>query len=195
MKLQCAPACQTCDQLDFGTRCPFDKDAPLVWQPGDLNAMFERMTTDPEYVKNYSPQILSQPPHGPWVVVLDNVVSEPECKRLIEMGGELGYNISKDSGKKKFDGSYEAYSNTKRTSTNAVRYVCHFPVSYLGHSITCLSSSNLVSIAIFLLIFIYNIVVRQRLSKGCRHQECIGHHGKYYRNPRYQWRAFATVEI
>lgn len=138
MKLQCAPACQTCDQLDFETRCPFDKNAPLVWQPGDLNRMFERITTDPGYQK-YTPQILSQPPKGPWVVVLDNVVSAEECQRLIELGGEAGYERSKDKGKKNFAGNYEGYTNNKRTSTNAVRVLgC---LGYLDSTIhsTCLS--------------------------------------------------------
>lgn len=141
MKLQCAPACQTCDQLDFETRCPFDRNAPLVWQPGDLNAMFERITTDPFYQK-YTPQIHSQPPKGPWVLVLDNVVSEKDCTQLMDLGGVLGYEISKDVGEKKFDGSFEGYTNTRRTSTNAVRaYYIHSP--YCFHLYTIMFVSTL----------------------------------------------------
>jgi prolyl 4-hydroxylase len=159
MQINCAPACETCDQLDFNTRCPFDKNAPLVWQPGDLNAMFERITTDPIYQEKHTPQILSQPPKGPWVVVLDNVVSAEECQKLIELGGEVGYEVSRDSGKKKFDGSYEAFENTRRTSTNAVRAfvcVCHVPVR--RHN--CLSSSSRISMDSFIPFFIC-IVVHQ----------------------------------
>eukprot|EP00525_Craspedostauros_australis_P008656 CAMPEP_0198134680 /NCGR_PEP_ID=MMETSP1442-20131203/60200_1 /TAXON_ID= /ORGANISM="Craspedostauros australis, Strain CCMP3328" /LENGTH=346 /DNA_ID=CAMNT_0043795827 /DNA_START=313 /DNA_END=1353 /DNA_ORIENTATION=+ len=122
MKLQCAPACKTCDQLSYETRCPFSKDAPTAWDKGDLNKMFERITTSEEFQK-YSPTIYSSPndPNkpGPWVVTLDDVATQEECDALIELGAKQGYERSKDVGGKKFDGTYDAVQSDFRTSSNA----------------------------------------------------------------------------
>ena len=107
MVVQCAPACQTCEQLDVAQRCPFDPNEPNALQPGDLNLLFEKLVQR----KEYSPTILSRPNvmtdfynDGPWVVTLDNFLSEAECDRLIELGGEQGYLESADVGERKFDG-------------------------------------------------------------------------------------------
>mmetsp|Transcript_27312 Transcript_27312/g.76638 ORF Transcript_27312/g.76638 Transcript_27312/m.76638 type:complete len:317 (-) Transcript_27312:96-1046(-) len=124
MKLQCAPACKTCDQLSFDTRCPFDKDAPGTWEAGDLNKMFERITTAEEFQK-FSPQILSSPSTStknkpnPWIVILDDFLTQEECDTMIELGAKKGYERSKDVGKKKFDGTYDGTLSQDRTSTNA----------------------------------------------------------------------------
>jgi hypothetical protein len=56
---------------------------------------------------------------GPWVVTLDNFLSDEECDRLIKLGYDRGYERSKDVGAKKFDGTFDSYENPKRTSTNA----------------------------------------------------------------------------
>ena len=98
--MQCAPACQTCHQISFEHRCPFDRDAPKIWGPGDLNAMFERLTTEQYYIDRYEPNVLSKPPEGPWVITLENVASEEECKRMIDLGAERGYQRSQDVGRK-----------------------------------------------------------------------------------------------
>ena len=126
MTLHCAPTCQTCHMLDFEQRCPLDKSVPTIWQPGDLNKMFTRIATDKVYAK-YEPTIYSMPSppagsdilDGPWVITLENVMTEQECDALIELGAESGYKISQDVGKKKFDGTFEGYANDRRTSTNA----------------------------------------------------------------------------
>ena len=76
--------------------------------------MFERITQEP-YYQQFTPTILSQPGvgignfknDGPWVITLDNVVSEEECDALIELGGVRGYEQSYDVGKKKYDGTYD----------------------------------------------------------------------------------------
>jgi hypothetical protein len=47
MTIQCSPACLTCEQLDSGVICPFDRNDPTVWGPGDLNAMFEQIVASP----------------------------------------------------------------------------------------------------------------------------------------------------
>lgn len=100
MLLQCAPVCQTCHQLSFDYRCPYDKNAPTVWGPGDLNKMFERITTDPFYLEKYTPTILSRPPKGPWVITMENVATEEECQRMIELGAARGYERSADVGER-----------------------------------------------------------------------------------------------
>mmetsp|Transcript_9471 Transcript_9471/g.10186 ORF Transcript_9471/g.10186 Transcript_9471/m.10186 type:complete len:266 (-) Transcript_9471:219-1016(-) len=119
MLLQCAPACQTCHQLSFEHRCPFDKNTPKIWGSGDLNRMFERLTTDIYYIKRYEPTIHSQPPDGPWVITLENVATEEECKEMIQLGHGLGFERSQDVGKRKFDGSFDAITQQDRTSHNA----------------------------------------------------------------------------
>ena len=124
MTMNCAPACKTCDLIDFKNRCPVDHNKPLAWpNPGDLNTMFERITTDP-YWKEYGPiTILSSPSTedggGPWVVTLDNFVTDEECERMIEIGAEEGYERSADVGEMNPDGTYEDDHNSGRTSTNA----------------------------------------------------------------------------
>lgn len=126
MTLQCAPSCQTCHLIDFDTRCPYNASEPTILNPGDVDKLFERLTTMEFYEKQYTPKIHSMPvptsediPAGPWVVTLENFLTDEECDRLIELGGEQGYDISKDVGPKKFDGSFEGYANNRRTSTNA----------------------------------------------------------------------------
>jgi prolyl 4-hydroxylase len=126
MTIQCAPTCYTCHLIDFDSRCPYDDTQPTFLNPGDLHKMFERLTTDAFYVNNYHPTIHMMPDptsqeikDGPWVVTLENLLTDEECDRLIRLGGNEGYEISKDVGPKKFDGSFEGYANDRRTSTNA----------------------------------------------------------------------------
>ena len=120
MTLECAPVCRTCHLLDFKTRCPVDHNKPVAWpNVGDLNAMFERITTDP-YWKAFGPiTVLSSPEtDGPWVVTLDNFVTEEETQALIEYGQLEGYERSADVGEMNDDGTYEDDENDGRTSTN-----------------------------------------------------------------------------
>jgi len=90
MKKSCAPACLSCDYLSIEGRCPIDPNAPQAWGPGDLNAMFTKLTSEP-YLSNYSVQILSSPTTtgGPWLITMDNVLSEAESERLIQLGTYL----------------------------------------------------------------------------------------------------------
>ena len=91
----CGPSCQSCNFDPYETRCPFDKSAPLVWGPGDLDKMFQRITTDPTVQRQYTPTILSSPATGgPWLVQLENFVAPEECERLIYHGQQRGYESS-----------------------------------------------------------------------------------------------------
>jgi prolyl 4-hydroxylase len=133
MTLNCAPVCKTCDQLSMSKRCPIDLEKmPNAWKPGDVNAFFTNITTLEEY-KQYEPKVLSAPSYlagdieetadykvdGPWVVILDNVVTESEAERLIELGAIEGYEQSFAGGKLKPDGTYEPGFSQTRTSSNA----------------------------------------------------------------------------
>lgn len=119
MHMNCAPVCQTCDQLHVETRCPIDPDVIDAFsKPGDVNAFFERIISDEQYQK-YQPLVLSRPPEGPWLIQFENVLSQEEADRLIAIGGELGYERSADVGTEKEDGTFTKSVNSGRTSTNA----------------------------------------------------------------------------
>ncbi len=118
MTLQCAPACQTCESISFEHRCPFDRNASRAWGPGDLNKMFERLTTETYYVEKYEPTVLSRPPEGPWVITLENLTSKEQCDRMIQLGADRGYERSKAGSKINFDGSRVSKVKETRTSQN-----------------------------------------------------------------------------
>jgi prolyl 4-hydroxylase len=131
MMLNCAPVCESCEQLHLETRCPMDPDAIDTLYPGDLDKMFEHITTNPGF-QQYEPKVLSRPDYapgdsaetvdyqlGPWIVVFDNVMSGEEADRLVELGGIEGYKLSASAGKIKEDGTETASTNKGRTSTNA----------------------------------------------------------------------------
>lgn len=118
MKHKCAPVCKSCDYLSIETRCPLDPNAKDAWYPGDITKMFERLMSDPEFQK-YEPKIVSRPTYlegdteltaeykiGPWMAILDNVISEEEAQKMIELGGIEGYKRSADVGDKLEDGTY-----------------------------------------------------------------------------------------
>ena len=86
-------------------KCPLDPSMPNAWEPGDLNKMFERLSSEP-YLSKYDVKVLSSPATGgPWVLTMENLVSEEEANRLIELGGELGYARSTDVGVVQADGT------------------------------------------------------------------------------------------
>lgn len=140
MKTNCGPACRSCDMLSIATRCPMDRETigPDVWSTaGELEAMFTRVTSEP-YKSQYAVQILSCPTcaktarttsakrqqkhnddGGPWVITLDNFVTELEAARLIEMGAIEGYERSTDVGDMNPDGTTGEVVSKGRTSTNA----------------------------------------------------------------------------
>ena len=123
--------CQSCEYLSLEFRCPVDPNAPVAWSPGDLNEMFLNITTLPEFAK-FEPHILSRPDYingdteetadykiGPWVVTLENFVTDEEAERLIQLGADEGYVRSKDVGELKFDGTFDDIEDEGRTSLNA----------------------------------------------------------------------------
>jgi hypothetical protein len=132
MDTNCAPMCETCEMLHVSTRCPPpDPNATIVMYPGDLNRLFYRLLEDPAFA-NYTPTAYSRPDLAPgdtpetadyalgmWLVVLDNIVTEPEAKRMIELAHHRGYARSEDVGEELEDGTFGTDVNEDRTSTNA----------------------------------------------------------------------------
>ncbi|GAX16066.1 prolyl 4-hydroxylase [Fistulifera solaris] len=125
MKVTCAPACLTCDHLKFETRCPVDEEylKEGIWGPGDLDKMFRRIVNEYENVTVMSSPEMRLETYAydnpPWVVVVDDFLTDEECQALIDLGAARGYERSKDVGTRKFDGTYGSVESTGRTSSNA----------------------------------------------------------------------------
>lgn len=130
MTRNCAPACMSCDHVgDISERPP--QQAPL-WAPGDLNKFFEEVADNPdgrgEYYRRFKPRALSRPTRksdgtsvpdgdhedGPWVVVLEDFLTDEEADRLVQVGHEQGYERSTIAIRPGHDGDL----NEGRTSGN-----------------------------------------------------------------------------
>lgn len=134
MKLHCAPACQSCEQLDIRVRCPRDPDAKDALGLGELDMLFERIVSHPHY-KQYQPTIISRPSHpvgttkfkrraanytiGPWMVTFDSFLRPDEADNFINLASEEGYVRSTDVGDRNFDGTYGDHRSSTRTSENS----------------------------------------------------------------------------
>jgi len=111
MKINCAPLCKSCEQIDVDVRCPLDPNAVDDLGPGDLHRMFERIVDEGGYYQQYKPVIHSRPVleghegiygrkleegqiEGPWVITFDDFLTEEETDRLIELGYQEGYERS-----------------------------------------------------------------------------------------------------
>ena len=136
MKINCAPVCQTCAQLDIKARCSFTEDEyPVALKPGDLDALFYEIvngkwdefhpvihSAPKDYKRTNSTSIVDDSNvrlGGPWIVTFDNFLSDEEADRIVELGYEQGYDRSTDVGARKFDGTHEKKVSTGRTSNNA----------------------------------------------------------------------------
>jgi len=149
MKIQCAPACRTCNLIDMETRCPRLPDAVPALKPGDLNAMFQRIVetapgnrtlTDEDRrqlaiseTPEYSVTVHSRPSDypltkvdidqdrklPPWLITFENFLTEAECDALIQHGYESGYKRSEDVGSQGFGGTFSGKKSKGRTSENA----------------------------------------------------------------------------
>ena len=130
MRKECAPACQVCGEMydqDLIERC-----APLpinnILKKGDLDRMFKRIIgeipNDGSILPDYNVKIHSRPNNegdvlgenkeffeGPWIITLENFLTDEECDRLIALGTEQGYDRSTLENEK----DDEEY----RTSTNS----------------------------------------------------------------------------
>lgn len=84
MKVNCAPVCQSCEQIEFEARCPFDESkATNAFEKGDVNRFFERVVRDKDFSK-YNITVHSRPKQpddeesfkdGPWLITMDDFIS------------------------------------------------------------------------------------------------------------------------
>jgi prolyl 4-hydroxylase len=131
MKFKCAPVCESCEETDFDVRCKLDPDAVDALYPGDLNRLYESITTNPAF-DQYGVKVLSRPSYapgdtaetadyqlGPWMVVFENALTDDEADRFIELGSKVGFTKSQTVGKLEKDGTFSARGSTRRTSTTA----------------------------------------------------------------------------
>lgn len=103
MELSCAPACGTCRDHEWeephDARCalPINVDKRNAFKPGDLNKMFTKIVTKdyPDRVEIHSgPRELTgreDVNDGPWLVTIDDFLSDEECDHLIELGDSNGF--------------------------------------------------------------------------------------------------------
>jgi len=117
MEELCAASCRFCASvLPDDELCYFLESGPDIWKPGDLDRMFRRIVNDPYFQQRYNVRILSSPEKkflsvgddedeeegggepkefdGPWVIVMDDFLSEEETKRLIELGASEKFRQS-----------------------------------------------------------------------------------------------------
>jgi len=150
MMSECAPACQSCETslIDLEVAkimsdCIPDTRHGNIFGPGDLNRMFERIVGELEFgedkiVPDYKANIHSRPTHppgfkgndddpteyvlGPWVVTLENILTDEECDRLVQLGGSRGYIRSELEEEKDYDEEQlrieKETEDAYRTSTN-----------------------------------------------------------------------------
>jgi prolyl 4-hydroxylase len=134
MKFQCAPVCRSCEQMDFDLRCKLDPDAVNALYPGDLDRLYESITTNPAF-DQYGLQVLSRPSYapgdtaetttdyqlGPWLVLFDNALTDEEADRFIELGSKVGYthSVTNSVGKQEKDGAFTELGDASRTSSTA----------------------------------------------------------------------------
>jgi prolyl 4-hydroxylase len=131
MDAKCCPVCWSSPQLDFLQRCPMDPNVPNAWKPGDVNRFFQNLTTDEKYAK-YEPRVWSRPSYlpgeasetadyeeGPWIVTLENVLTQEEANLLIEWGETHEWELSLDGGQMQPDGTWEPTVIEGRTSRQA----------------------------------------------------------------------------
>ncbi|CAB9515288.1 Prolyl 4-hydroxylase subunit alpha-1 [Seminavis robusta] len=136
MKHHCPIVCKSCEVLHHETKCPVDstniQEDEVAWRPGDLDKMFQRITTDPTIQELHQPTVLQRPTYangdteetatynlGFWVVTLDNFLTQQETEQIVRLGHQAGFNRSaSDVGKASQDGSFTRRFDEDRTSEN-----------------------------------------------------------------------------
>lgn len=130
VKLKCGPSCRSCLYLDENVRCGGTLDQlPNGLSAGSLGNMFDRI------VRDYDVEILSQPTpeeDKPWVVTIDNFVSDEEIDLVLRYGEKTGY----EKAKLVFNGNHAGPQTTQeRTSETSW---CGFQVSRNVSDVFCL---------------------------------------------------------
>merc|ERR1719401_3312019 len=121
MKMECAPACQSCDYiLKMKEECALDPEGEDALVAGGMDALFERMVRVAA-ASDWQPTVLSRPRKerpspdmaaapalscdedkanpcdvrdGPWILTLDDFVSEEEVAVIMKIADGIGYERS-----------------------------------------------------------------------------------------------------
>lgn len=150
MKMECAPACQSCDYvLEMKKKCRLEPDGKDAMEKGGMNSLFENMIRLADS-SNWQPTVLSRPkknlegyedglpceeditapcntPEGPWVLTLENFLTDEEVLALLEWGAEMGFERSQ-AGDQVVDA---------RTSSQAWVSACLIPLRISRSHLTC----------------------------------------------------------
>jgi hypothetical protein len=118
MIVNCPKSCDSCHLLDRKIRCQrsfLNISTDPAYHPGDLQAMFERITTK---FSKYEPTVLST---SPWIVTFDNFLSDAEITALLTTATDNGKNWerSTDTGSVNEYGETGRVLSMGRTSSNA----------------------------------------------------------------------------
>ena len=125
MKDKCAPACQSCvHMLELKEKCALSSDPSLdVIKPGEMDQLFENMIHSAE-IMGFEPKVWSRPvkkysdntseddtlscqnyitnqcniQDGPWVITLENFISDEEIAHLMTWGRTMKYERSQAGG-------------------------------------------------------------------------------------------------
>ena len=109
MTHNCPVACDTCDKVQSQHDC--NNIGPDHLEEGGIGAMFEAMLT----LHQYQPKVLSRPPDGPWVVLLESFIDEEAALKVVDVGGH------------KFERSLAGYSNGYAEARTSSTSWCNVP--------------------------------------------------------------------
>lgn len=119
MLKQCAPACQSCDALlpqasddedSDEEPCEQQQSDDPIWEAGDRDRMFTRITKHPYYVSQYQSAIYhSGSRSDPWIITLDDFLTEDECNLLIRCMEHQDCHDGKNNGHQ--PGQFEQVDN------------------------------------------------------------------------------------
>lgn len=145
MNTHCAPSCKACHMIDWyarGCSMPENTSELDVWKPGDLNKMFERIVADYRNVNIISKPSAIEAEDGPWVLTIDNFLSDEECEHLIAWGHKLGYERSRND-----DGDVNSINEGRTSSQSWCRTECHndpktIPILQRVEALTGISDLN-----------------------------------------------------
>ena len=133
MSLQCPRTCEYCHLRSAKTRCDPLQNDNVAMQPGGLEAMFARLIATPAQVVQadgslapsedefifdgrYTVHLLSR---APWIVAIDDVLSEAEADALIDIAHETGFTGSTTTGEVDETGTINRQRDASRTSMQA----------------------------------------------------------------------------
>lgn len=116
MIVNCPHSCNACHLRDYKARCDrgfLNISTDPIYRPGDMNNMFSSIQE--RYGNRYEVNILST---SPWVVTLDNFLTEAESEALISTV-EGTWERSTDTGSANAFGETGRTLSKGRTSSNA----------------------------------------------------------------------------